>query len=71
MNEEVHTMTTKERAVEIISRLPDDASVSDIMDELYVQMKIEQGLEQLDAGEGVEHAEIRKSVGLAVVGTTT
>ncbi len=52
-------MTTKERAVEIISRLPDDTSVADIMDELYVQMKIEQGLEQLDAGEGIEHAEVK------------
>jgi len=64
-------MTTKERAVEIISRLPDDTSVAEIMDELYVQMKIEQGLEQLDAGEGIEHEEVRKRVGLAVVGTTT
>ena len=52
-------MTTKERAVEIISRLPGDVSVADIMDELYVQMKIEQGLEQLDAGEGIEHAEVK------------
>ncbi len=62
MNEGVRAMTTKERAVEIISRLPDDTSVADIMDELYVQMKIEQGLAQLDAGEGIEHAEVRKRV---------
>ena len=48
-------MTTKQRAVEIISRLSDDVSVGEIMDELYAQMKIEEGLKQLDAGEGIEH----------------
>jgi len=53
-------MTTKERAVRIISQLPDNASVADIMDELFVQMKIEQGLRELDAGEGIEHAEVKK-----------
>jgi predicted transcriptional regulator len=54
------TMTTKEQAVQIISRLPDDATVSDIMAELYVQLKIERGLKQLDAGESLDQAEVEK-----------
>ena len=53
-------MTTKERAVQIISRLPDDVSVADIMSELYVQMKIEEGLRELDKGQGIEHSEVEK-----------
>ena len=53
-------MTTKEKAIEIVSRLPDDATVTDIVYELYVRLKVEKGLEQLDAGEGIEHAEVKK-----------
>lgn len=53
-------MTTKERAVEIIARLPDEATISDIMSELYVQMKVEEGVRQADAGELLEHEEVEK-----------
>ena len=53
-------MTTKQRAVKIISKLSDDVSVGEIMDELYVQMKIEEGLRQLDAGEGIPHEDVKK-----------
>jgi hypothetical protein len=51
-------MTSKERAVQIISRLPEDASVVDIMEELYVQMKVEEGLRQLDGGAAIAHKEV-------------
>lgn len=53
-------MTTKEKAVQIISDLPDDATILDIMDELYVQLKIETGLRQLDTGQGIPHSEVKK-----------
>ena len=53
-------MTSKERAFEIISRLPDDATAADIMAELYVQMKIETGLRQLDEGQAISHDDARK-----------
>lgn len=53
-------MTTKERAVQIISQLPEEVTVEDIMDELYTQMKIEKGLQQLDAGQGIEHSDVKK-----------
>jgi hypothetical protein len=36
--------TAKQAAREIIDRLPDQATWDDIMDELYVKEKIEQGL---------------------------
>jgi len=56
-------MTTKERAVRIISKLPDDATAADIIAELYVQMKIETGLRELDEGRGIGHAEAKERLG--------
>jgi len=53
-------MTTKEKAVKLISKLPDDVTASDIIAELYVQLKVETGLEELEGGKGVSHAEAKK-----------
>jgi predicted transcriptional regulator len=53
-------MSTKEAVIEMIRRMPDDATVPDIMNELYVRQKVEAGIQQLDAGEGVEHEEAKK-----------
>ena len=48
-------MNTKEAVIELIRKLPDDATLADIMEELYVRQKIDEGLRQLDAGEGIDH----------------
>jgi hypothetical protein len=48
-------MTTKQAVIEMIEKLPEDISVEDIMAELYFRQKVDEGLRQLDAGEGVEH----------------
>ena len=53
-------MTAKEQAARVISQMPDDATMDDIMQEFYVRMKIDRGLAQLDAGEGIEHDEVKK-----------
>ena len=53
-------MTAKDVVIEMIRRLPDDATVTDIMAELYFRQKVDQGLKQLDEGEGLEHAEAKK-----------
>jgi predicted transcriptional regulator len=50
-------MTTKQAVIEMIERLPEDISVEDIMAELYFRQKVDEGLRQLDAGEGIEHEE--------------
>ena len=54
--------TIKQTVIEMIERLPDDASVEDIMTELYFCQKVDEGLRQLDAGEGVEHEEARRKL---------
>ena len=56
-------MSTKEAVIEMIKRMPEDASVPDIMEELYVRQKIDEGLRQLDAGEGVPHDEAKLRLG--------
>jgi predicted transcriptional regulator len=55
--------TTKQAVIEMIERLPDDASVEDIMAELYFRQKVDAGLRQLDAGEGVDHEEAKRRLG--------
>jgi hypothetical protein len=50
-------MSTKETVIELIIRLPDDVSVPDIMAELYFRQKVDEGLHELDAGQGVSHEE--------------
>lgn len=55
--------TTKQAVVDMIQRLPDDASVEDIMAELYFRQKVDEGLRQLDAGEGIDHEEAKRRLG--------
>lgn len=50
----------KQAVIEMIERLPEDVSLDDIMAELYVRRKIDEGLRQLDAGEGVDHEEAKR-----------
>lgn len=56
-------MTTKETVIDMIQRLPNDVTVADIMAELYFRQKVDKGLRQLDAGEGVDHDEAKKRSG--------
>ncbi len=57
------SQTTKQAVIEMIERLPDDASVEDIMAELFFRQKVDEGLRQLDAGEGIDHEEAKQRLG--------
>ena len=50
-------MTTKQAVIEMIEKMPEDVSVEDIMAELFFRQKVDEGLRQLDAGQGMEHEE--------------
>ena len=52
-------MSTKEAVIEMIRKMPDDVTTADVMEVLYVRMKIEEGLKQLDNGEGIPHEEVK------------
>ena len=55
-------MSTKDAVIEMIKRLPEEVTVSDIMAELYLRLKVDEGLQQLDAGEGIPHEQAKKKL---------
>lgn len=52
--------TIKDNVIEMIRRMPDDATVPDIMAELYVRQKIDVGLKQLDEGQSLSQEEVEQ-----------
>ena len=52
--------TAKEQVQQLLSALPEDATLEDIQYHLYVRQKIEQGLADVAAGRVVSHAEVQQ-----------
>ena len=50
-------MTTKDKILSVINSLDDDVSIEHAIDRLYLLRKIEIGIQQADAGQGIEHDE--------------
>ena len=50
----------KQRAIEALRALPEDATIDDAIERLCFIAKIEEGLRQSDARELVAHVEVRK-----------
>ena len=50
----------KQKKMETVEHLPDDATVEDAMERLYFLAKIERGLEQSEAGLGMSHEDVKK-----------
>ena len=55
-------MTTKEEILELMEQLPEDATIEDAIEKLVVLYKIQQGLEQLDKGQGISKEEAKKRI---------
>jgi predicted transcriptional regulator len=55
---------TREQMIEAIRELPPDASIDDAIERLVFLAKIEEGLAQLDRGEGIPHDEVKRRLGL-------
>jgi hypothetical protein len=62
MPEERNKVTAKERALEVLRELPDDARIEDAIEQLYLLHKIELGIAQADAGQKIPHAEARERI---------
>ena len=56
--------TTRERILEALESLPPDATFDDAIERLVFLAKIEAGLAELDAGQGVPHDEAKRRLGL-------
>ena len=50
----------KQATLKLVQRLSDDASFEDIQYQLYVLQQIEEGLEDVEEGRTIPHAEARE-----------
>ncbi|MCD9024954.1 hypothetical protein [Cohnella silvisoli] len=50
-------MSVKDEVIKLIQDLPDNATVEDILYKLYARAKIDEGINELDAGKGLTHGE--------------
>ncbi len=50
----------KQKVIEAVESLPEDATIEDAMERLYFLAKIQRGLEQADAGDTISHDDARK-----------
>jgi len=55
--------TSKERILEVLRSLPPDATVDDAIERLVFMARVEEGLAQLDAGQGIPHEEVKRRFG--------
>ena len=54
---------TKDIARQVIAALPDEASMEDIIQALYVREKFERGLRQVRDGDGIPHEDVKRQMG--------
>ncbi|HEX8209277.1 MAG TPA: hypothetical protein VF584_03740 [Longimicrobium sp.] len=47
----------------MIQRLPQDASMEDVMRQLHLLTKVQRGLSQIEAGQVIEHDEAKRRLG--------
>jgi predicted transcriptional regulator len=52
------------RIVQAIETLPPDATFDDAIERLVFLAKIDAGIAELDAGEGIPHREVKRRLGL-------
>ncbi len=52
----------KERVLEAVRALPEEATVEDAMERLYFFAKVEEGLRQAEAGDTVSHEEAKRRI---------
>jgi len=54
--------TVKDKVLKAVNDLPADATYEDAMERLYVLYKVEQGLRQLEEGQGIPHEEAKRRI---------
>ena len=60
----MQAVATKQRILEALDDLAEDASIDDAIERLCFLAKAEKGLEQLDAGQSLDHDEVKRRLGL-------
>ena len=52
----------KEQVIRIIQGLPEEATIDDVMEELYFKAQVDAGLKELDEGKGIPHEDVQKQM---------
>ena len=50
----------KEKVIQMIQQLPDEATVDDIFSELYFKLQVDLGIEELDEGKSIPHQQVKE-----------
>ncbi len=50
----------KKEAIDLIQRLPDDATLADIIEELYFKQQVDEGLKDVAEGRVISHQEFKE-----------
>ena len=53
-------MSTKQQVIELVKAMPDDATMDDVLEELYFKLQVDQGLAELDRDESILHEEVER-----------
>ena len=59
-SQSMQSTTLKSKMESLISNLPENASIEDAMEKLFLLYKIEKGVEQADAGLTVSHEDAKQ-----------
>lgn len=52
----------KELALQVINELPDNVDMVDIIEMLYIRMKVQEGLNDVEAGNTISQEELEKEI---------
>jgi len=52
----------KQAALKMIEQMSSDASLEDIMYELYFRQRVDRGLQELDDGKTISHQEVKQGI---------
>ncbi len=55
------TTNLKEEIIDLIKKLPDDATIDDIMYHLYVKKKILAGIKEIEQGNTIPHEQVMEN----------
>jgi len=60
----MQAIASKHRILSALNDLADDASIEEAIERLYLLAKADKGLRQLDAGQALDHEEVKRRFGL-------
>ena len=55
-------MTNKQKVLQAVQGLPENASYEDAMERLLFMAKVERGLQQADAGKTISHSKVKEKM---------